>query len=119
MRPMRSLAAALACAAALATAPACAADIKVTASNGVRAALEELAPAFERESGNKVVLNFGVAAVLRRQIEAGAPFDLAILTRLGIDDLVKAGKVAGNSSAAIARSGVGIGIRKGADRADI
>src|SRR5499427_1905635 len=114
-----SLAAALACAAALAAAPARAADIKVLASNGVKAALEELAPAFERESGNKAALELGVAEVLRRQIEAGEPFDLAILTRLGIDDLVKAGKVTGNSRAAIARSGVGIGIRKGAERADI
>src|SRR5262245_53577199 len=112
MRPMRSLAAALACAATLAAAPACAADIKVSASNGVRAALEELAPAFERETGNKVALRFGVAAVLRRQIEAGEPFDLAILTRLGIDDLVKAGKVTRGSSVEIARSVVGIGIRK-------
>ena len=114
------LIAVLASAAALAAAPcARAADIKVFASNGVRAALEELTPAFERESGNKAALEFGVAEVLRRQIEAGEPFDLAILTRLGIDDLVKGGKVTGNSSAAIARSGVGIGIRKGAERADI
>jgi len=117
---MRSLAAALACAAALAAAPsACAANLKVLASNGVRTALEELAPAFERETGNKVAFEFGVAAVLRRQIEAGEPFDLAILTRLSVDDLVKAGKVDGNSRAPIARSGVGIGIRKGAERADI
>ena len=114
-----SLAAALACAAALAAVPAGAADIKVIASNGVRASLEELAPAFERETGNKVALEFGLAAVLRRQIEAGEAFDLAILTRVGVDDLVKAGKVDGNSRAPIARSGVGIGIRKGAPRADI
>jgi len=115
---MRSLAVPLICA-ALAAAPAHAADIKVTSSNGVRAALEELAPAFERESGNKVALAFGVAAVLKRQIESGDPFDLAILTRLGIDDLVKADKVTRGSSVEIARSGVGIGIRKGGPRADI
>jgi molybdate transport system substrate-binding protein len=96
-----------------------AAEIRVLASNGVRAALEELAPAFERETGNKLAIEFGLAAVLKRQIEGGAPFDLAILTNAGIDDLAKQGKVDGASRGAIARSGVGIGIKKGAARADI
>src|SRR5258707_15717457 len=49
-----------------------AAEIKVLASNGVKAALEELAPAFERETGNKLSITFGLAAGLKRQIEAGA-----------------------------------------------
>jgi molybdate transport system substrate-binding protein len=96
-----------------------AAEIKVVASNGVRAALEEFAPAFERATGNKVVITFGLAAVLKRQIEAGEAFDLAILTSAGIDDLAKQGKVDAGSRASIARSGVGIGIRKGAPRPDI
>ena len=96
-----------------------AADIKVLASNGVKAALEELAPAFERETGHKLTISFGVAAVLKRQIEGGEGFDLAILTSAGIDDLAKQGKVDGGTRASIARSGVGIGIRKGAPRPDI
>ena len=96
-----------------------AAEIKILASNGVKAALEELAPAFERQTGNKVSIIFGLAAVLKRQIEAGEAFDAAILTSAGIDDLAKQGKVDGGSRAAIARSGVGIGIRKGGPRPDI
>jgi molybdate transport system substrate-binding protein len=96
-----------------------AADIKVLASNGVKAALEELAPAFERETGNKLVLSFGLAAALKRQIESGEAFDVAILTSAGIEDLAKQGKVDGGSRAAIARSGVGIGIRQGGPRPDI
>jgi molybdate transport system substrate-binding protein len=96
-----------------------AADIKVLASNGVKAALEELAPAFERETGNKLAITFGLAAVLKRQIESGEAFDVAILTTAAIDDLAKQGKVDGASRASIARSGVGIGIKKGAPRADI
>jgi molybdate transport system substrate-binding protein len=106
-------------AASLAAASVPAGEIKVLASNGVKAALEELAPAFERATGNKVVIAFGLAAVLKRQIEAGEAFDLAILTSAGIDDLAKQGKVDAGSRAAIARSGVGIGIRKGAPRPDI
>ena len=96
-----------------------AAEIKVLASNGVKEALNELAPAFERATGHKLVIGFGLAAALKRQIEAGEAFDLAILPAAGIDDLAKQGKVDAGARAAIARSGVGIGIRKGAPRPDI
>ena len=117
---VKSLAAAIVgIVALLAAASISAAEIKVLASGGVRTALEELAPAFERATGNKVVVAFGPAAILKRQIEGGESFDLAILNTAGIDDLAKQGKVDAGSKAAIARSGVGIGIRKGAPRPDI
>src|SRR5438034_11330103 len=106
-------------AAMLATTSASAAEIKVLASNGVKEALLELAPAFERATGHKLVIAFGLAAALKRQIEAGEAFDLAILPAAGIDDLAKQGKVDAASRVAIARSGVGIGIKKGAPRPDI
>ncbi|MGC2520693.1 MAG: substrate-binding domain-containing protein [Burkholderiales bacterium] len=96
-----------------------AAEIKVLASNGVKAALEELAPAFERDTGNKLKIEFGLAAILKRQIEGGETFDLAVLTTAGIDDLAKQGKVDAATRANIARSGVGIGIKAGAPRPDI
>src|SRR5947209_20164171 len=97
-------------AALMTTASIRAAEIKVLASNGVREALQELAPAFERATGNKLVITFGLAAALKRQIEGGEAFDLAILTSSGIDDLAKQGKVDAASRASIARSGVGNGI---------
>ena len=106
-------------AALLAAASISAAEIKVLASNGVREALNELAPAFERESGHKLAFGFAGAAALKRRIEGGEAFDLAIIDRAGIEDLAKQGKVDGASRAAIARSGVGIGIRAGAPRPDI
>src|SRR5438093_9073525 len=100
-------------AAMLATTSASAAEIKVLASNGVREALNELAPAFERATGNKLVIAFGLATALKRQIEAGEAFDLSILPAAAIDDLAKQGKVDAGARAPIARSGVGIGIKKG------
>jgi molybdate transport system substrate-binding protein len=106
-------------AALMTTASIRAAEIKVLASNGVREALLELVPVFESKTGNKVVITFGLAAALKRQIEAGEAFDLAILTSAGIDDLAKLGKVDAGARAPIARSGVGIGIKKGGPRPDI
>jgi len=96
-----------------------AAEIKVLASNGVKAALEDIAPAFQRATGHTLKIEFGLAAVLKREIEGGTAFDVAILTDAGIADLAKQGKVDAASRADVARSGVGIGIRAGAPRPDI
>src|SRR5260221_2414803 len=106
-------------AAMLATPSVSAAEIKVLASNGVKEALNELAPAFERATKHKVAISYGLAAALRRQIEGAERFDLAILPAAALNDLAKQGKVDARDRAAIARSGVGIGIKKGARRPDI
>lgn len=49
---------------------AVAAEIKLLASGGVRAALRELLPDFEARSGHKVTADFAVIAVLKRRIDA-------------------------------------------------
>ena len=115
-RPIVAIAAAAAMALACA---AQAADLSVIASNGVKAALEELGPHFEHASGNKVAIKWGVAAVLKREIEAGASFDLAVLTSAAIADLAKQGKIAAGSETPIARSAVGLMVRKGAAKPDL
>jgi molybdate transport system substrate-binding protein len=69
-------------------------EIKVISSVGVRAALEQLKPEFERITSHKLTLIWGSAVPLKRQIDAGATFDVAILTPSMIDELVKVGKVA-------------------------
>ena len=110
---------ALAAAAALSlTCSAQADELVVIASNGVKPALEELAPHYEHMTGNKLTFKWGVAAVLKRDIEAGTPFDLAILTTAGIADLASQGKIAGEQTP-IARSGVGLMVKKGAPKPDV
>lgn len=116
---MKRLIVALMAAATLLSVSAYAADITVLASNGVKAALDELAPAFERATGNKVSVKYGLAAVLKRGIEAGEHFDLAILTSAGITDLAKQGKVGAGSERPVARSGVGIMVRNGVPKPDL
>ena len=96
-----------------------AAEIKVLSSNAVKSVLEELAPQFEKATKNKIAFTFDTAAALKSQIEKGAAFDLAVLTDAGIDDLVKLGKISGESRAALARSSAGVAIKKGAARPDI
>src|SRR5258708_2481942 len=93
-------------------------DIKVLASNGVRASLDELVPRFERSSGHKVTVTFGLAAALKREVEAGEAFDLAVLTSAGIEDLAKQGKIDAASRTPLARSAVGIMVKAGAPKPD-
>ena len=96
-----------------------AAEIKVLCSNGLRAVLEEMAPEFERTSGHKLTIQYGLAAAFKRQIDAGETFDLVVLTPPLLDEAIKGGKVAGDTRTVIARAGIGLAIRQGAARADI
>ena len=96
-----------------------AAEIRVLASNGVKAAVEELKPQLEKASGSTLSIDFSTAAALRERIEKGEAFDLAILTDDAVDALIKAGKISQMQRAELARVGIGVGYRKGAAKPDI
>jgi molybdate transport system substrate-binding protein len=96
-----------------------AAEITVLCSNGLKAVMEELAPRFEKVSGHKVVVVYGLAAGLKTRIEAGERFDLAVLTPAMLDDLIKQRRIAADSRAVIARTGLGILVRTGARKPDV
>jgi len=96
-----------------------AAEIQVLCSNGLKAVMEDLAPQFEKATGHKVVVKFGLAAGFKQQIESGTAFDVAVLTPPMIDDLIKQGRMAADSRAVIARTGLGIMVRAGARKPDV
>ena len=96
-----------------------AADLRVLASNGVKAAVEELKPQLEKASGTKLSIDFSTAAALRERIEKGEGFDVAILTDDAIDALIKAGKISQAQRARLARVGIGVGYRKRAPKPDV
>src|SRR5689334_6368282 len=96
-----------------------AAEIKVLCSNGLREVMLDVAPEFERASGHKLNLTFGLAAAFKQRIEAGEAFDVVVLVPALLDDVVKQGKVTAAGRATIARAGNGLAIRAGAPRPDI
>lgn len=96
-----------------------AAEVKVMAGAGMRGAFGEIVPQFERATGHKIVVQYGGGAALRKQIEAGEAFDLAIIDTAEVDDLIKQGKIAGDTRADIARGAIGVGVREGAPKPDI
>jgi len=96
-----------------------AADIKVLSTVGMQPATVELFKSFEAATGHKILVTYGLAAVLRTSVLEGAPADVLVLTSATIDDLVKSGKVVAATKADVARSGVGVGVKAGAPKPDI
>ena len=76
-------------------------------------------PEYERASARHVTIEYGASAALKRTIEGGQAFDLAILTPTVIDDLINENKITAGTHTDVARSDLGVGIRAGASRSDI
>ena len=60
-----------------------------------------------------------MVGALKRQIDTGERFDVAILTTSLIDEVIKEGKIAGGTRADVARSGIGVIVLTGAPKPDI
>ena len=98
---------------------ACAAYITVLASNGVKAAVVELIPQFENETGHKLKFTWGASNLLTKQVESGEAFDVVIVTPSLIKGLVQQGKVVDGSAVNLARVGLGVAVKQGAPKPDI
>ena len=95
------------------------APLRVFSSNGVRPAIEATQSRIEQAISRAISTEFSTAVALKRAIDAGEPFDVAILTPALIDDLVMRGKAVVGSRVDVARVGVGVGAREGAPKSDV
>jgi molybdate transport system substrate-binding protein len=118
-RATRGMAIALALLALTAWSGAEAAEIKVLSTVGMQPATPELIAQFERTTGHRIAVTYGLAAVLKKNFLEGAPADVLILTSPIVEDLAKQGKVVPGSKVDVARSGVGVGVKAGGPRPDI
>jgi molybdate transport system substrate-binding protein len=94
-------------------------DLRVMISDGMKTVVEELTPQIEHSTGRKLAAQFNSSKNLRDKIQAGEPFDAAILTSDVLDDLIQKGKIAAGGRAEISRTGLGMGVRAGASKPDI
>ena len=95
-----------------------AAELKVLSGNGPRAAVRQLCSQFEKSTGNKIELRFGVNPEVKKKIEAGESFDVVVGNPPIVDALIKDGLVAG-PRVDIGRSGLGVAVKSGAVKPDI
>jgi molybdate transport system substrate-binding protein len=96
-----------------------AAELKVLTSVALTTALNELSPIFEQKTGNKLVIDFNLAAVQKKRILDGERADVIILTRAMMEDLVKQNKLAPGNIVNIAGTPVALAARAGAPKPDI
>src|SRR6266576_2455602 len=118
--PVRSLVTAFAAALFLFQAGnATATEIKILSAVGMKAALDELGPKFERASGHTLRIEFANLGAVLKRVEDGVTADVVILPRQGIDRLVGQGTARSTSVTVLARAGIGLAVRKGAPKPDI
>jgi ABC-type molybdate transport system substrate-binding protein len=80
-----------------------AAELKVLSTEAMRATLQELAPAFEKASGNKLAIAYASDADVEKTVFADDSIDVAILAKPGADKLVGKARIVGGTTAALTK----------------
>jgi len=97
-----------------------AAELQVLSVGGMQAVMEDLGPKFERATGHKLTITFGgTAGAVVKRVQEGETADVVVVSQQGIDSFVKDGKAAAGNVTVVARSGIGVAVRKGAPKPDI
>ena len=93
-------------------------EITLIAPGGIRAAVEQLIPGFERKTGNKVKATFGSGLGTKQQVASGEAFDVPIV-QPPYPQVLASGNVVAGSATTLASVAVGVAVRKGAPKPDI
>lgn len=103
----------------IAACPVQSAELRIFGSRVTKMIVEDVGPQFERTTGHRLIVLTDVAAVMKRRIEQGEAFDLAVLVNFQTDDLIKKGKLIADSRADLMKAGIGVAVRRGAPIPDI
>lgn len=103
---------------------ASAAEIRVVTSGGFSAAYDQLIPLYEQATGHKVVTERGASLgnapdSIPSRFARNEQFDIVILADSGLEALISQGKVLQGSRVDLARSMIGMSVRKGTPKPDI
>ena len=96
-----------------------AAEVKVLSAGGMRSVMDDLGPKFERATGHKLLITFGNLGAIVKRVQGGEAADVVMIPKEGIDGFVKDGKAAAGNVTVIARSLMGVVVRKGTPKPDI
>jgi len=107
----------------LTAAAASAEDIKVMTSGGFAPAYLELAPAFEQATGHRPAtdttsIGTGASGIVAR-LARGEAIDVVIVARQDLERLIASGQIRAGSRVDLARSSIGMAVRRGAPKPDI
>ena len=96
-----------------------AAEIKVIASVAFKDAYLAMQPDFEKATGHRVTTLWLPTVEIMSRLKAGEATDLVIMSSSGIDELTKLGRIQQGSKQNYMKSGIGIGVQRGAVKPDI
>ena len=93
-----------------------AAELKVLTSVALTSALDELAPVFEKTTGNKLSIDYSLIAAQRKRILDGESADVIILSRAVMEELQKQDKFSASGLVNVAGTPVSVVARAGATK---
>jgi molybdate transport system substrate-binding protein len=92
-------------------------EVKLLSAEVMKPALTELAVAFERKTGYKLSIRYDSAGKVRTRIQGGESADVVLLQKPAAAALAEQGQL--TNIVTLARSGVGLAVRKGVPKPDI
>jgi molybdate transport system substrate-binding protein len=93
--------------------------IRVLSTLALKGAVRSLAGRYEAASGVRIDADFAPTLALLDRLRGGEAADVVILTREGLAELAREGRVAPDSCIDLARSHVGLAVQAGAPHPDI
>lgn len=94
-----------------------AAEIKVLSALATRSVMGDIGPMFERAGEHKLVITYATLGEAVKRVRAGETYDVIIMPAMA--GFLKGSTATADNVTVIARSGIGVAIRKGAPRPDI
>jgi molybdate transport system substrate-binding protein len=94
-------------------------DARLFVSGALRAPLAMVQEQAEKAVGHPLVMEVGESRRLQSEIEAGQPFEVALLTGPVIDDMIAKGKIVPGSRVDLAAVRVGVAVKGDAPEIDI
>ncbi|HLA21310.1 MAG TPA: substrate-binding domain-containing protein [Pseudolabrys sp.] len=93
--------------------------IKILSTQATEDTYRELVPQFEQATGHKVTTVFTGTLNAQKRLADGESYDMIIMAGPAIDAQIEAGKALAGSRVDLAKSGVALGVPKGAPKPDI
>jgi molybdate transport system substrate-binding protein len=94
-------------------------SIRVLSTLALRGAVLALAGQYQAAGGARIDADFAPTLALLARLRAGETADVVILTREGLDEVAREGRLAAQSCVDLARSFVGVAVKAGAPHPDI
>lgn len=93
--------------------------VRVLSTLALKGAVSGLAGQYAASSGARIEADFAPTLALLERLRGGEAADVVILTREGLEEVVREGRVAAESCVDLARSYVGLAVRAGEPHPDI